>query len=115
MAGRQLGLPDLISFDMGGTTAKASVIAGAEVAVTAEYEVGGARRLIMRVLSAIVKRSGGVRIHDTTSGFRCIAQPLLGKRLGARQHVLEGQGHWWMLGDAPAGAAMLQRFWKEAN
>ena len=44
-----------------------------------DYEVGTARRLIMRVLSAIVKRSGGVRIHDTTSGFRCIAQPLLGE------------------------------------
>jgi len=42
LAGRQLGLPDLISFDMGGTTAKASLIAGGEVAVTAEYEVGGA-------------------------------------------------------------------------
>ena len=42
LAGRQLGLPDLISFDMGGTTAKASLIAGGEIAVTAEYEVGGA-------------------------------------------------------------------------
>ena len=42
LAGRQLGLPDVISFDMGGTTAKASVIAGGEIAVTAEYEVGGA-------------------------------------------------------------------------
>ena len=41
LAGRQLGLPDIISFDMGGTTAKASVIAGGEIAVTAEYEVGG--------------------------------------------------------------------------
>jgi N-methylhydantoinase A len=41
LAGRQLGLPNLISFDMGGTTAKASVIADGEVAVTAEYEVGG--------------------------------------------------------------------------
>ncbi len=41
VAGRQLGLPDLISFDMGGTTAKASLIAGGAVAVTAEYEVGG--------------------------------------------------------------------------
>jgi N-methylhydantoinase A len=41
LAGRQLGLPDVISFDMGGTTAKASVIAGGEIAVTAEYEVGG--------------------------------------------------------------------------
>jgi N-methylhydantoinase A len=41
LAGRQLGLSDIISFDMGGTTAKASVIAGGEIAVTAEYEVGG--------------------------------------------------------------------------
>lgn len=41
LAGRQLGRPNLISFDMGGTTAKASVIANGEVAVTAEYEVGG--------------------------------------------------------------------------
>jgi len=42
LAGRQLGRENLISFDMGGTTAKASVIVGGEVAVTAEYEVGGA-------------------------------------------------------------------------
>jgi N-methylhydantoinase A len=42
LAGRQLDRPNLLSFDMGGTTAKASVIVGGEVAVTAEYEVGGA-------------------------------------------------------------------------
>ncbi|HEY0181448.1 MAG TPA: hydantoinase/oxoprolinase family protein, partial [Rhodopila sp.] len=42
LAGRQLERPNLISFDMGGTTAKASVIVGHEIAVTAEYEVGGA-------------------------------------------------------------------------
>ena len=42
LAGRQLGRPNLLSFDMGGTTAKASVIVNGEVAVTAEYEVGGA-------------------------------------------------------------------------
>jgi N-methylhydantoinase A len=41
LAGRQLGRPNLISFDMGGTTAKASVIVGDEISVTAEYEVGG--------------------------------------------------------------------------
>ncbi len=41
LAGRQLDRPNLISFDMGGTTAKASLIVGGEVAVTAEYEVGG--------------------------------------------------------------------------
>ena len=42
LAGRQLKRANLISFDMGGTTAKASVIVGHEVAVTADYEVGGA-------------------------------------------------------------------------
>jgi N-methylhydantoinase A len=42
LIGRQLGIADLISFDMGGTTAKASVIANGEIAVTADYEVGGA-------------------------------------------------------------------------
>lgn len=42
IAGRQLAQPNLISFDMGGTTAKASIIVDGKVAVTAEYEVGGA-------------------------------------------------------------------------
>jgi pimeloyl-ACP methyl ester carboxylesterase len=35
-------------------------------------------------------------------------------RMGASRHVMDGQGHWWMLGDPVAGAAMLQRFWAEA-
>ncbi len=39
-AGRQLGEPNLISFDMGGTTAKASLIHEGRVEVTSEYEVG---------------------------------------------------------------------------
>jgi N-methylhydantoinase A len=41
LAGRQLARPNLITFDMGGTTAKASVITNGDVSVTAEYEVGG--------------------------------------------------------------------------
>ena len=39
--GKVLGLNQLISFDMGGTTAKASLIYNGEVSVTTEYEVGG--------------------------------------------------------------------------
>lgn len=35
-------------------------------------------------------------------------------RLGARVHELPGQGHWWMLGDPAAGAAMLTDFWRSA-
>jgi len=41
LIGRQLGLPNVISFDMGGTTAKASLIERGEVKTTSEYEVGG--------------------------------------------------------------------------
>ena len=41
LAGRQLGLADVISFDMGGTTAKAALIEKGEITTTAEYEVGG--------------------------------------------------------------------------
>jgi len=39
--GRELGLANLISFDMGGTTAKASLIEDGRIETTSEYEVGG--------------------------------------------------------------------------
>ena len=38
---RVLGTPRVISFDMGGTTAKAGTVVDFEVEVTSEYEVGG--------------------------------------------------------------------------
>jgi N-methylhydantoinase A len=41
LAGRALGEAHVISFDMGGTTAKASLVEDGEVTTTAEYEVGG--------------------------------------------------------------------------
>ena len=41
LVGRQRGLENIISFDMGGTTAKASLIERGEIKTTAEYEVGG--------------------------------------------------------------------------
>jgi len=41
LVGRQLGIGNLLSFDMGGTTAKASLIERGEIKTTAEYEVGG--------------------------------------------------------------------------
>ena len=40
LIGRQLNKPNLLSFDMGGTTAKASLIDNGRVETTAEYEVG---------------------------------------------------------------------------
>jgi len=35
-------------------------------------------------------------------------------RLGATRQVMDGQGHWWMLGDPVSGAAALTKFWAEA-
>src|SRR4029077_2473370 len=39
--GRRLGFPNVISFDMGGTTAKASLIRGGEPTLSPGYYVGG--------------------------------------------------------------------------
>ena len=39
--GRQIGRANLISFDMGGTTAKTSLIENGRIETTSEYEVGG--------------------------------------------------------------------------
>ncbi|MDE2887906.1 MAG: hydantoinase/oxoprolinase family protein [Gemmatimonadota bacterium] len=39
-AGEQLGIDDLITFDMGGTTAKASIVEDGEISYSPEYEVG---------------------------------------------------------------------------
>lgn len=36
------------------------------------------------------------------------------ERLGASVAVLEGQGHWWMLGDPAGAAAAIEEFWRRA-
>ena len=41
LVARQTGTPNLLSFDMGGTTAKASLIRDGQYETTPEYEVGG--------------------------------------------------------------------------
>ncbi len=41
LVGRRLGLDNVLSFDMGGTTAKASLIERGVIKTTSEYEVGG--------------------------------------------------------------------------
>jgi glycosyltransferase involved in cell wall biosynthesis len=43
------------------------------------FAISRNRRLAMRWLSWLVRRRGGVLVADTTSGFRCISQPLLGE------------------------------------
>jgi len=49
LAGR-LGLMDVITFDMGGTTAKAALIEGGERSLTTEYEVGAGISLSSRLV-----------------------------------------------------------------
>ena len=48
--GAAAGLPNLITFDMGGTTAKASLIEGGRLTRTDEYEVGGGISLSSRLV-----------------------------------------------------------------
>jgi N-methylhydantoinase A len=48
---RRIGLGKLITFDMGGTTAKASIVEDGEVTRAAEYQVGGGIMLGSRLLS----------------------------------------------------------------
>jgi N-methylhydantoinase A len=52
LVARQTGRLDLLSFDMGGTTAKASLIRGGQYETTPDYEVGG-RSSIRRWMSGI--------------------------------------------------------------
>jgi N-methylhydantoinase A len=48
---RQMGLPRVITFDMGGTTAKASIVEDGEVNRASEYSVGGGIMLGSRLLT----------------------------------------------------------------
>jgi N-methylhydantoinase A len=51
---RTAGYPNVITFDMGGTTAKASMVEGGALSRTSEYEVGGG----VNVSSQLVKGGG---------------------------------------------------------
>jgi glycosyltransferase involved in cell wall biosynthesis len=53
------------------------VIGSRFVEGAATYRVRGARRLAMKALSARVGRVAGVKIRDSSSGFRAIRRPLL--------------------------------------
>jgi N-methylhydantoinase A len=48
---RALQLPNIITFDMGGTTAKASLVEGGEVTRSLEYQVGGGIMVGSRLLT----------------------------------------------------------------
>ncbi len=56
---------------------------GAELVVgsrfASEYRAPRSRRLLMRMLAALVSRRVGARFDDVTSGFRVISEPLLSR------------------------------------
>ncbi|RLG45784.1 MAG: hydantoinase/oxoprolinase family protein [Thermoproteota archaeon] len=57
LIGEIIGIKDLISFDMGGTTAKAGLVRGGMPEVTTEYEVGG------EVHTVTLTKKGGYPIN----------------------------------------------------
>ncbi|CAB4882935.1 unannotated protein [freshwater metagenome] len=53
------------------------LIASRFVDGSGEYDLHRARRFAMSLLSRLAHRRGGVKVHDTSSGFRVINEPLL--------------------------------------
>ena len=103
---RQTGLENVISFDMGGTTAKASLVERGEYTRTREYSVGGGIMAGSRLLTgggyllnvpaidlAEVGAGGGSIIHIDAGGSMQVGPKSAGARPGP---VCYGLG-----GDAP--------------
>lgn len=68
-------IPDLLN-----PAQSADLVIGSRFLPGAEsFEIGRVRRLAMRWLSQLVRIRTGRRIGDTTSGFRCVSEPLLGE------------------------------------
>ena len=68
--GRRLDERDLMTFDMGGTTAKASIIEGGEMLLAPEYEVGGGMNAGHRLLrgSGYILRVPAIDIAEVSAG-----------------------------------------------
>ncbi len=73
--GKRLGEPNLMTFDMGGTTAKASIIEGGEMLLSPEYEVGGGMNIGHRLLrgSGYILRVPAIDIAEVSSGGGSVA------------------------------------------
>ncbi len=73
--GKRLGIDQLMTFDMGGTTAKASIIENGEILRTQEYEVGGGMSIGHRLLkgSGYILRVPAIDIAEVSTGGGSIA------------------------------------------
>ena len=67
---RQVGLKNVVTFDMGGTTAKASIIEDGEIARSPEYEVGGDISIGHRMMkgSGYLLRVPSIDIAEVSAG-----------------------------------------------
>jgi len=67
---RQVGLKNVVTFDMGGTTAKASIIEDGEIARSTEYEVGGDISIGHRMMkgSGYLLRVPSIDIAEVSAG-----------------------------------------------
>ena len=101
---RQTRIDNVISFDMGGTTAKASLIEGAEYTRTREYSVGGGIMAGSRLLTgggyllnvpaidlAEVGAGGGSIVHVDTGGSMQAGPKSAGARPGPVCYGLGGE------------------------
>ena len=73
--GRKLGYDNIITFDMGGTTAKASIIEHGEVSRSHEYEVGAGLNIGHRLLKGggYLLRVPGIDVAEVGAGGGSIA------------------------------------------
>ena len=101
---RQTRIDNVISFDMGGTTAKASLIEGAQYTRTREYSVGGGIMTGSRLLTgggyllnvpaidlAEVGAGGGSIVHVDTGGSMQVGPKSAGARPGPVCYGLGGE------------------------
>ena len=73
--GKRLGIDNILTFDMGGTTAKASIIEDGEMLLAPEYEVGGGMSVGHRLLKGggYILRVPSIDLAEVSAGGGSIA------------------------------------------
>ena len=73
--GKRLGIDNILTFDMGGTTAKASMIEDGEMLLAPEYEVGGGMSVGHRLLKGggYILRVPSIDLAEVSAGGGSIA------------------------------------------
>src|SRR5262249_61771081 len=107
---RMENIRDAITFDMGGTTAKASIIEAGEISKASEYEVGSSLSLVSRLIKGggHLIRVPAIDVAEIGAGGGSIAWLDAGKALPIGPRSPGGPaeaGGYRPGGGGPAGAA----------